>query len=263
MTRITSIILRSIWGKLVCVAPRRVRSIVACLAVVLLALCSFYPSQALARPTPLSTRPVGSGSSKTYQPPAVAADVRISHHLIFVGDSLTEGAFALDSAHSYAVLTASALHVSYSVQSQYGVTAVYTASEMQANSGLVVPADAQDAVIELGTNDVVASGETLAQFRTAYDYILTRVHHDAPQAKFVCLGTWRDPAQGGGYDAVIQSDCASLVGGAYVALGNFYLNSSYHGPVGRVTFLGTGDNFHPNNAGHQAISTALLAALPS
>src|SRR5690348_14522229 len=258
MKRITSNTLGSSWGRLVRIAPRHVRYLAAFLAVVLLALCAVYPSQALARPLPVSGRPLGSGTSKTYQPPVVAAAVRISHQLIFVGDSLTEGAFALDVAHSYAVLTASVLHVSYAVQSQYGVTAVYTAGEMQANSGLAVPADAQVVVIELGTNDVFASGETLAQFRTAYDYILTRVHHDAPQAKFVCLGTWRTPAQGGSYDAVIESDCASLVGGAYVALGNLYLNSSYHGPAGRVTFLGTGDNFHPNNAGHQAISEALL-----
>ncbi|HEY7342838.1 MAG TPA: SGNH/GDSL hydrolase family protein [Ktedonobacterales bacterium] len=125
------------------------------------------------------------------------------------------------------------------------------------------PADAQDAVIELGTNDVFASGETLVQFRTAYDYILTRVRHDAPQAKIVCLGTWRTPAQGGRFDAIIRSDCASLVGGSYVALSHFYLNAHYRGPAGIVTAFGTSDDFHPNNAGHQAIATALLAALPS
>src|SRR6185437_12133 len=104
MRRIIGDTLGRIWEQYVCIAPRHVRYIAAFLAVVLLALCAFYPSQALARPLSASARPLGSGTSKTYQPPVVAAAVRISHHLIFVGDSLTEGAFALDAAHSYAVL---------------------------------------------------------------------------------------------------------------------------------------------------------------
>lgn len=264
MKRITSNTLMSIWGKTVCIAPRRVRIIAAFLAVALLALCAFYPSSpALAQPHSVSEPSLGSGASKTFQPPAVSANAHPAQRLIFIGDSLTAGFFAHDPAHGYAALTASALHVRYSVQSQYGVTAMFTARKMQASKGLAVPADTQEAVIELGTNDVFASGETFTQFRTAYDYILTRVRHDAPQAKIVCLGTWRAPAQGGRFDEIIRSDCVRLVGGSYVGLSRFYLNATYRGPAGRVTAFGTSDDFHPNNAGHKAISTALLAALSS
>src|SRR5690348_6618666 len=94
MTWITSNTLRSIGGKSVLIAPRRVRYLAAFLAVALLTLCAFYPSSpALAQPFTLSERSLGSGASKTSQPSAVSAAVRPTHRLIFIGDSLTAGFF--------------------------------------------------------------------------------------------------------------------------------------------------------------------------
>lgn len=188
---------------------------------------------------------------------------QVTHQLVFVGDSLTEGAFAADAAHSYPRLVAAATGLSEQVQSQYGVTAVFTAAKMRSISPKrrAVPGDALYVVVELGTNDVVASGETLAQFAAAYAYILARTHHDAPHARLVCLGTWRDPTTvASSYNTVIATACSSY-GGSYVALGDLYLTGSLHGPAGVLTAFGVSDWFHPNNAGHAAIAARVAAVV--
>jgi acyl-CoA thioesterase I len=192
---------------------------------------------------------------------------QVTHTIVFLGNSLTEGMFATTQARDYAYTTAARTGKTFVVDSEYGVTAVYTAQKMQASNPKlkVVPGDALYVVIELGTNDVAASGETLTEFKTAYDYILARVHRDAPNARLICLGTWRDPTagvseSGYAYNQIIQSLCMSFAG-TYIELGDLYVNYSYHGPAGRSTWLGTGDWFHPNDAGHAAIAARVAAVI--
>lgn len=191
---------------------------------------------------------------------------QVTHNLAFVGDSLTAGYFASDTPYGYPVLTAQASGMSYWVGAQYGVTAVYTAATMQASPKTkAVPGDALYVVVELGTNDVVASGETLTDFETAYGYILSRVHRDAPQALVVCLSTWRDPTAGAirsgyAYNNAIASRCSDA-GGTYVFIGDLFLDGALHGPAGVVTAFGVSDWFHPNNAGHAAIANRVIAVV--
>jgi lysophospholipase L1-like esterase len=40
-----------------------------------------------------------------------------------------------------------------------------------------------------------------------------------------------------------------------------YTQPGTRGPAGRPTFLGPGDDFHPNSAGHAAIAEAIDARL--
>ena len=212
--------------------------------------------------TPTST-PAPTATSTGATPTHTAAP-QATHQLIFVGDSLTEGFYATTPEQGYAHVTATQTHESYEVQGEYGVSAVFTAQKMQASNPKlkVVPGDALDVIIELGTNDVVASGETLAQFESSYDYILNRVHQDAPNAKLICLGVWRDPTAGAhesgyAYNQIIQADCP----GTYVPLGDLFMNGSLHGPEGRPTWIGNADWFHPNDAGHAAIASRVAAAV--
>lgn len=209
---------------------------------------------------PAPTTIASGAGTPTARPPAP----QVTHQLVFFGDSLTEGLFATTPARDYAYRTAAQTGKTFLVQGQYGVSAVFTANKMRASNPKfkVVAGDALDVIIELGTNDVVASGETLAQFESSYDYILTRVHQDAPNAKLICLGVWRDPDAGAensgyAYNQVIQADCP----GAYVPLGDLYMNFSLHGPVGRPTWIGNADWFHPNDAGHAAIASRVAAAV--
>lgn len=189
---------------------------------------------------------------------------QVTHQLIFVSDSLTEGVYATTPQQGYAYRTAAQTHASFEVQGEYGVSAVFTAQKMQASNPKlkVVSGDALDVIIELGTNDVVASGEMLAQFKSSYDYILSRVHQDAPNAKLICLGVWRDPTAGAqesgyAYNQIIQADCP----GTYVPLGDLYMNNSLHGPASHPTWIGNADWFHPNDTGHAAIAARVAAAV--
>lgn len=220
--------------------------------------------------TPRSATPANSATTPTptaapagTTPPRTAAS-QAPHQLIFVGDSLTEGVYATTPQQDYAYVTAAQTHKSFEVKGEYGVSAVFTAQKMQASNPKlkVVPGDALDVILELGTNDVVASGETLAQFKSSYDYILNRVHQDAPNAKLICLGVWRDPTAGAhesgyAYNQIIQADCP----GTYVPLGDLFMNNSLHGPAGRPTWIGNADWFHPNDAGHAAIAARVAAAV--
>ncbi|HEU5348240.1 MAG TPA: SGNH/GDSL hydrolase family protein [Ktedonobacterales bacterium] len=210
-------------------------------------------------PAPQITPSPSSGATPTRVPAP-----QVTHTIVFLGNSLTEGMFATTQARDYAYTTAAQTGKTFVVEGQYGVTAVYTAQKMQASNPKlkVIPGDALYVVIELGTNDVAASGETLTQFKTAYDYILARVQRDAPNARLICLGTWRDPSagvseSGHAYNQIIQSDCPNT----YIPLGDLYLNNSYHGPAGRSTWLGTGDWFHPNDAGHAAIAARVAVVI--
>lgn len=186
--------------------------------------------------------------------------------LVFFGDSLTRGFYASSSDQRFASLVGADMHLPSMILGQYGATAVVSADRMrQAPPGQAVPSDAGYIIIELGTNDVVAN-ESLSQFQDAYDYILTRVHQDAPGAQVICLGTWRNPNAGtheSGYahNQIIQRDCAKIAGGTYRGLGDLFMVDAYHGPAGRPTFLGAGDSFHPNNAGHWAIASRVESAM--
>lgn len=214
-------------------------------------------------PTPISTAGQSSGTTAATRTAAPQA----THNLAFIGDSLTEGFYSTTRTQDFVYRTAAQSGMTLSFEGQYGVGAVATAQKMQSmNPRLkVVPGDAQYVIVELGTNDVVISGETLDQFQSSYDYILSRSHHDAPGARLVCLGTWRDPTQGAsqsGYahNQIIQTECARF-GGSYVLLGPLYLNANYHGPAGHITWCGISDWFHPNDAGHAAIASGVAAVL--
>lgn len=222
------------------------------------------PSQSLSRapsPSPSPTSPTAPTPT-----PTRAHTPQATHEIVFIGDSLTAGFFATAQARDYVSLTAARTHKTFLVEGEYGVSAVVTNQQMQVGAPRLrvnaVPDDARYVVIELGTNDVVAPGETLTQFKSSYDAILTRVQRDAPNARLICLGTWRNPNAGAhesgyAYNKVIRAECP----GSYVPLGDLFVKPALRGPAGRATWMGRSDDFHPNDAGHAAIAARVVAAI--
>ncbi|WP_307387579.1 SGNH/GDSL hydrolase family protein [Microbacterium testaceum] len=172
--------------------------------------------------------------------------------MLVTGDSLAAGFFASTEAQGFSSLVTGALgRVTPTTVSRAHQTLSTVAGVTE------VPPDLDLAVIELGTNDV-GIPTPLADFEAQYGDLLGRIRTSSPDAALVCLGTWTH--DGAAYDEVIARSCAANAG-RYVSLAGLFAVAELHGPAGRDTFVGTGDEFHPNDAGHRAIADAVLAVL--
>lgn len=168
------------------------------------------------------------------------------------GDSLSAAFFASTPEQGFVTLVADDLgpvEITEAAQAHQTLTTVAAITDVPANVDL--------AIVELGTNDV-GEQTPLADFDAQYGGLLDRIRSSSPDAAIVCLGTWT--GWGGDYDSLIERACVGH-GGRYVALGGLFRDTANRGPEGRETFLGAGDDFHPNDAGHRAIADAVLAVL--
>ncbi|WZH35156.1 MAG: SGNH/GDSL hydrolase family protein [Microbacterium enclense] len=183
---------------------------------------------------------------------AVPRDANGSARALITGDSLAAGFFATSEDRGFSALLANAL-------GPVELTAVSRAHQtLTTVAGVTdVPPDLDLAVIELGTNDV-GIPTPLADFDAQYADLVARIRASSPDAALICTGTWT--ADGAAYDEVIARVCAAS-GGRYVSLAGLFATPELRGPDGRDTFVGAGDDFHPNDAGHRAIADAVRAVL--
>ncbi len=169
-----------------------------------------------------------------------------------VGDTIATGRYASSPDKRFRSLVLAALTargpVSADEASRTGTSSLSTAVSVPPNMDLVV--------LELGTDDMRAASVT--DFATAYGALVSSVLASSPQAALVCAGTWS--ATGGLYDEVIQRDC-TMAKGRYVSLQALYDTPAYHGPAGVTGYYGISDGLSPNDDGHRAIASALLAAV--
>lgn len=168
------------------------------------------------------------------------------------GDSLAAAFFATTPGQGFVPLVTDAIGpatITEAAQAHQTLTTVAAITD--------VPADVDLAIVELGTNDVGEQTQ-LSDFDTQYGALLERIRSSSPEAAIICLGTWT--GWGDDYDTLIERACVGH-GGRYVALGGLFRDTTNRGPEGRETFLGAGDDFHPNDAGHRAIADAILAVL--
>lgn len=168
------------------------------------------------------------------------------------GDSLAGAFFASTPEQGFVSLVSEALapvEITEAAQAHQTLTTVAAITD--------VPSDVDLAIVELGTNDV-GEQTPLSDFDAQYGALLDRIRASSPGAAIVCLGTWT--GWGGDYDDLIERACDGH-GGRYVALGDLFRDTANRGPEGRETFLGAGDDFHPNDAGHRAIADAILSVL--
>jgi len=218
------------------------------------------PPASTSSPTPSPTLTPTVTSTPTLRPTPtptstllpVRRDDAGTARVLITGDSLAAGFFATTQAQGFSALVADAL-------GPVEVTTVSRAHQtLTTVAGITeVPADLDLAVIELGTNDV-GIPTPREDFDAQYHDLLARVRSTSPDAALVCLGTWT--GDGAAYDEIIARLCADS-GGRYIPLAGLFATADFHGPDGRDTFVGPGDDFHPNDAGHRAIADAVLAVL--
>ncbi|MDF2920531.1 SGNH/GDSL hydrolase family protein [Microbacterium sp. NPDC086615] len=182
----------------------------------------------------------------------IPRDAKGNARVLVTGDSLAAAFFASTEAQGFSSLVTGALgRVTPTTVSRAHQTLSTVAGVTE------VPPDLDLAVIELGTNDV-GIPTPLADFEAQYGDLLGRIRTSSPDAALVCLGTWT--ADGAAYDETIARVCAANAG-RYVSLAGLFALPELHGPDGRDTFAGPGDDFHPNDAGHRAIADAVLGVL--
>lgn len=176
-----------------------------------------------------------------------------------VGDSIVDGYYASDPSLGFAPLLVEALSSDHDVTpvvvGESGARAFRVAAAVEAETADETPVDV--AVLEAGANDVDKS--TLREFAVGYRRLVDSVRATSPDAELVCLGPWNDPQRSARYEVVVRRLC---VGQTYLPLSDLYARAELRGPAGRQTALGVGDGFHPNDAGHAAI-TAVVAAVIS
>lgn len=205
-------------------------------------------------PTPTSTSTPTPTPSPTARPGTalVERDGQGKVRMLVAGDSLAAGFFASEKARGFTSLVADAVgpvEMTTAAQAHQTLTTVAAVTD--------VPAALDLAVIELGTNDV-GIPTPLVDFEQQYVGLLDRIRASSPTAALVCLGTWT--SDGGAYDEVIARTCRER-GGIPVGLADAFADPANHGPAGRETINGEGDEFHPNDAGHRAIAERILSAL--
>jgi acyl-CoA thioesterase I len=126
-----------------------------------------------------------------------------------------------------------------------------------ARSYAAIPRHADFAIVELGTNDFAS--RTVNQFRADYRALIRRVEATDAGRAIVCVSVWRPAgeARTRAFNAVIRAACP----GTYVGISRHFDEAGTRGPAGRRTFLGAGDDFHPNDRGYKLIAHDVLAHL--
>src|SRR4051794_15560524 len=194
----------------------------------------------------------GGHAKPTQSPtPTVAKDA-----LVVVGDSLAAGRFADTQEQAFPQQVAAAVHAQLDVLGVPGATTGQLATQ-------AVPGGGKQVVVEAGTNDVLQQTPP-RQFADDYKALLSKVTAASPGAKLVCVTVWIGKGAPGkigaaSYNATIRRACAA---GAVADISPLFdAEPPTRGPVGRPTFLGPGDAFHPNSAGHAAIARAIESRL--
>jgi lysophospholipase L1-like esterase len=186
---------------------------------------------------------------------AVARQGGASARLVVVGDSLAAGRFAGTQDEAFPQRVAAAMRARLEV---FGVSGATTA----ALAAQAVPSGGDVVVVEAGTNDFLHQTPR-RRFAADYRALVAKVTAASPGARLVCLTIWVPPdarakIPGSSYDATIRHACAA---GAVADISPLYARPSMRGPAGRPTFLGPGDDFHPNSTGHAAIARAIESRL--
>lgn len=188
--------------------------------------------------------------------------------VLILGDSLTWGSVATQPNSAFPWLIINSLRGRGSNQANFylpwgspGITIAGATSDLQ-QMALAPTVDL--AIIELGSNDW-GQNNVPANFQAQYVSYLGLIRASSPNALIVGLNCWQDSSALNGiaqpvslYNAIIADAITNHSGTsgthATVDLSSLYLTSSYHNT--------TGDTYHPNDAGHSAIASAVLAVIP-
>ena len=170
--------------------------------------------------------------------------------LVFVGDSLSAGYFALSEAQSFRGLVTARFPCTSALIGVYGLrSGDVDLSSITAEAGDVV-------IVEVGSNDA-AAGVAPADFEARLRAIAEAARAGSATCRLVFLSVWQTAPQRAPYDARIAG-VARDYGGHRIELSAIKDDPSCSGPAGQVTYVGQlSDAWHPNNAGHAAIAAAV------
>jgi lysophospholipase L1-like esterase len=178
--------------------------------------------------------------------------------ILFVGDSITLGMFALDEYGCYRMLVAQQFPCMPLTAASSG------AQSKDVDLESVRDAAADIVVVELGTNDASTRHGHVpvdpAVFRRNLRAVAEAARAGSVDARLVFLTVWQAPRRRAAYDARI-TDLAAAYGGHVVSLAAIKDDPECAGPSGVATFLGTSDGWHPNDYGHERISRRLAASI--
>jgi len=182
--------------------------------------------------------------------------------ILFVGASVTEGWYASTRDRTYVALVANGLAEGRRVQVRMLAHPGATAEDAS-RWDLHIRSDY--IVLQVATNDFVKD-VPVDVYAASYADILDQLRAASPKADLVCLGAWLDPTTVNrlgvaavDYDVATRTACGEK-GGRYVDLSATYLDPLNHGPMGRQTYHGPGDLYHPNDRGHAEIADLVLAS---
>jgi acyl-CoA thioesterase I len=182
--------------------------------------------------------------------------------ILFVGASLTEGWYASTKDRTYTTLVANGIAGGRRIQVRTLAHPGATAEDV-AHWDLRIQTDY--VVLQVATNDFVKD-VPVDVYAASYADVLEQLRAASPKADLVCLGAWLDPTAVNrlgvaavDYDVATRTACGEE-GGRYVDLSATYLDPLNHGPMGRQTYHGPGDLYHPNDRGHAQIADLVLAS---
>ncbi|MFZ0217562.1 MAG: GDSL-type esterase/lipase family protein [Candidatus Dormiibacterota bacterium] len=234
-------------------------ALVVGLAVLIVVVGSPAKTQGAARPgsTPAARRHAPTSSPSAPPRPAL--------RMLFVGASVDRGMFASSMDHSYPMLVANSLEqggqqVTWSLDARTGASVADGLSWS-------FPAGQDVIVVHLVTNDYSNDNTPLPVYRSEFSQLLDKLRESSPAARLICLGAWEAPHARNSvgetvtdFDLSVRSACQAR-GGTFVPLSAIFDQPINRGPIGALTAYGTADNYHPNDAGQQAIANTVLAAI--
>lgn len=193
--------------------------------------------------------------------PTPSAPPRPVRSVFFAGDSLTVGWHAPTEAEGFRALMVGMLAERGLDASGVMVAAKAGAKLAEVAASYEVPSGVDLAVVELGTNDA-AQGSDPVTFAADYAAYLDRVKAASPEARLVCVGVWFLASESATrpLDEAIRSGCQSA-GGTFVPVSALVSDASLRGPVGKPTWVGPSDNFHPNSSGHETLARRIMRAV--
>jgi lysophospholipase L1-like esterase len=179
--------------------------------------------------------------------------------LVFVGDSLTVGMFALDDNRCFRSVVVSRLG-----WSSPAYLAAYGGQSKDVDLAAVTGTSGDVFVVELGTNDASGYPTGIPVDPSAFEANLRDVAAAARagnrDCRLVFLTVWQLAPRRSAYDRCVAAVAADY-GGHLVSISAIRDDPAYSGPAGVATAFGVSDGAHPNDAGHAALAAAVEAAL--